>query len=151
MEYLNSGSLIFYVGLMISVGLLILTMLFLFLLRKKKGLANLFKVFSLIFMISTFAFSILAPMTYFNVIDVNLRFGNFTSVNEDGSRYKFHRSGFEHYNQYGSHDGEGKWEVKRDILTLYYSDNSKMVFDVGGFGTELLIGGQLKYRFSYMN
>ena len=150
MENLNLGSTIILLALALSLIILIIFLLIFGLVSRKrvnKKIPAAGVVFIMIFSVLTTALAVLTPLTYYNYVDLNLRFGKFYAVNDHTEYYHFHRDSVSFYQGGGGARSKGTWELKNDILIIVFEDSSSFKYTVKGLGTELFLNGQIKYLY----
>lgn len=140
---LNSGSRMFLIILIAALAVLIITLVIIGLVSKKKGVNGFAKFIVVALSIINVAAFTLFPLSYFNMIDLNLRFGYYSSIN-DSSRLHIHRSAVEY--RKNNTDYHGTWTIKNDILTINLPSET-LVYEVKDMGTKLYQDGQLVFKY----
>lgn len=141
---LNSGSRIFLFILIGALAVLIISLVIVGVVSKKKGVNGFAKFIVVILSIINVAAFTLFPLSYFNMIDINLKFGNYSSVNDSSLRLHIHKSAAEYRKNYT--DYHGTWTLKNDILTIYFPSET-LVYEVKDMGTKLYKDGQLVFKY----
>ena len=145
----NSGTFIFLIALIASVGLLVIFTILIGILGKKRnksGGLTVLKSFSLLFAIVSMGLSIAMPFAYYNYMPVNLRYGTFSAMNSNGS-IEIHRDSFTIRISEGNQKFHGTWTLENNYLKLSYNGSVDQ-YEVKDFGTKLYKSGELVYKYN---
>ncbi|MCR5079571.1 MAG: hypothetical protein K6B65_06635 [Bacilli bacterium] len=142
--FTNSCTLLFI--LLLGGSALILLLLSLIMaLTHKKGSLKAMKPFTLLFAVITCALSVMTPLVYFDIIDINLKHGYFVS---ETSSLKLHV----HSHSVSIYDGSDSdsitvdWTLKNDVFRFNY-DSKEYAYTVKDLGTKLYDGDTLVFKY----
>ena len=142
---MNSGAKLFLFILLGCVVILIITLVLISVLSKGKKIKGGIKFLVVIVSLMTSAAFVTFPLSYYNYIPVNLRYGYYKAVGTQ-DKIKITRHSCEYLSYSGSNLYDGKWTLENDELTLQFS-NKTLTYEVKDFGTKLYKDGAITFRY----
>ena len=141
----NSGTLFMLVVLGGATFLLILFLVIVGVRGKKNHKSTGLKAFTTLLALGVVALSIMSVFTYYCYIPLNIRFGEYSSVNGGGVAYHMHRDSVSVYVDGQKKEG-GQWTLEKDELTILFK-GKEYKYTVKEFGTCLYDGDELAYKY----
>ena len=146
---MNSGTLMMLIIFGVTFALLVIVLLIAGFTSKDKKVNGALKFFGVFLAIATVTCSILTALVNYDYIPINLRFGDYSSV-ENSNKVRISRDSIElHENGASEASKRGTYTLKDNKLIITYTGGSQDAFYVKDMGTKLcdVATGKVLYKY----